>query len=74
MQPPDECGQLLDSTTFYAEQGGQLFDEGFIVHGENEMCVANVQVRSGYVLHKGHRQGGRCSNGIGSCVSRGSGG
>ena len=25
-------------------QGGQIYDEGFIVKGENEMRVSNVQV------------------------------
>jgi alanyl-tRNA synthetase len=52
-----ECGLLLDRTAFYAEQGGQIFDEGFIVRGENEMRVANVQVRGGYVLHMGPVEG-----------------
>jgi len=52
-----ECGLLLDRTAFYAEQGGQIFDEGFIVKGENEMRVTNVQVRGGYVLHMGPVEG-----------------
>merc|ERR1712088_607102 len=52
-----ECGLLLDKTAFYAEQGGQIFDEGFIVKGENEMRVTNVQVRGGYVLHMGPVEG-----------------
>lgn len=25
-----ECGILLDRTSFYAEQGGQIYDEGFM--------------------------------------------
>ena len=29
-----ECGLLLDTTCFYAEQGGQIFDEGFLVKDE----------------------------------------
>lgn len=52
-----ECGVLLDRTCFYAEQGGQIFDEGFIVKGDNELKVKNVQVRGGYVLHIGTVEG-----------------
>jgi len=52
-----ECGLLLDRTSFYAEQGGQIYDEGFIVKGDNEMRVTNVQVRAGYVLHMGPVEG-----------------
>jgi len=58
----EECGLLLDQTSFYAEQGGQIFDEGFITKSENpeqdgdeqfEFIVSNVQVRGGYILHIG---------------------
>jgi len=52
-----ECGILLDKTCFYAEQGGQIFDEGFIVKGDNEVKVTNVQVRGGFVLHIGTVEG-----------------
>ena len=29
-----ECGLLLDTTCFYAEQGGQIYDDGFLVKDE----------------------------------------
>ncbi|KAF6021949.1 AARS [Bugula neritina] len=52
-----ECGVLLDRTCFYAEQGGQTYDEGFMSTVDNlessEFCVKNVQVRGGYILHVG---------------------
>jgi alanyl-tRNA synthetase len=53
-----ECGLLLDVTSFYAEQGGQIYDEGFLVKDEEcEFRVRNVQVRAGYVLHIGNVEG-----------------
>ncbi|CAH1779871.1 unnamed protein product [Owenia fusiformis] len=55
-----ECGVLLDCTCFYAEQGGQIYDEGFMVKEndeEVEFSVKNVQVRGGYVLHIGNIEG-----------------
>ena len=50
----DECGFVLDRTNFYAESGGQVFDEGYIVKEDDEhveLQVHNVQVRGGYILH-----------------------
>ena len=52
-----EVGVVLDNTCFYAEQGGQIYDEGFMVNGDNELKVTNVQVRGGYVLHVGTVEG-----------------
>jgi alanyl-tRNA synthetase len=56
-----ECGLLLDQTNFYSEQGGQIYDEGYITKNSNtndtddqlEFIVKNVQVRGGYILHVG---------------------
>uniref|UniRef100_UPI0037E8FDAE alanine--tRNA ligase, cytoplasmic n=1 Tax=Semicossyphus pulcher TaxID=241346 RepID=UPI0037E8FDAE len=54
-----QCGVLLDKTTFYAEQGGQTFDEGYMLREDDgsedrmEFTVKNTQVRGGYVLHVG---------------------
>ncbi|KAL0968180.1 hypothetical protein UPYG_G00263420 [Umbra pygmaea] len=54
-----ECGVLLDQTSFYAEQGGQSFDEGYMLRENDsgddrmEFTVKNTQVRGGYVLHIG---------------------
>lgn len=51
-----ECGVLLDRTCFYAEQGGQIYDEGYMGKvGDDsvEFSVINVQVRGGYILHTG---------------------
>jgi len=56
VQVGQECGLLLDQTSFYSEQGGQTFDEGFLTKAgeENEeFIVNNVQVRGGYILHIG---------------------
>merc|ERR1719219_2076415 len=52
-----EVGIILDRTCFYAEQGGQIYDEGFLVNGDNEVKVTNVQVRGGYVMHIGTVEG-----------------
>lgn len=55
-----ECGVLLDKTSFYAEQGGQIYDEGFLVKvGDEsvEFSVKNVQIRGGYILHIGTVEG-----------------
>ncbi|KAF3689123.1 Alanine--tRNA ligase, cytoplasmic [Channa argus] len=53
-----ECGVLLNQTSFYAEQGGQTFDEGYMLREDDNgddasFTVKNTQVRGGYVLHVG---------------------
>lgn len=32
-----ECGIILDQTSFYAEAGGQIFDVGFMVKEDDEV-------------------------------------
>lgn len=52
----EDCGVLLDQTCFYAESGGQIYDEGFMEkQGDSdvEFRVTNVQVKGGYCLHIG---------------------
>jgi len=54
------CGVLLDQTCFYAEQGGQLYDVGYINKmgdEDTELSVEDVQVQGGYVLHVGKLEG-----------------
>ncbi|XP_066467704.1 alanine--tRNA ligase, mitochondrial [Tiliqua scincoides] len=49
------CGVLLDRTCFYAEQGGQAPDQGYMVHvGQQDVLfpVESVQVSGGYVVHE----------------------
>ena len=47
-------GLVFDKTNFYAEQGGQIYDQGEIVDAAgNAMRVDSVQVFGGYVLHLG---------------------
>lgn len=58
-----ECGVLLDKTNFYAEQGGQIYDTGYMVKlGDEsvEFSVKNVQIRGGYIVHIGNIEGTLC--------------
>lgn len=49
------CGFLLDRTNFYAEQGGQASDRGYLVRaGQQDVLfpVARAQVYGGFILHE----------------------
>ncbi|KAL0274298.1 UNVERIFIED_CONTAM: hypothetical protein PYX00_006755 [Menopon gallinae] len=55
-----KCGIILDKSLFYAEQGGQIYDEGYMIKKSDESVefnVSNVQVKAGYVLHFGTCEG-----------------
>ncbi|KAJ3693281.1 hypothetical protein LUZ60_008761 [Juncus effusus] len=49
----DDVGIILESTSFYAEQGGQIFDTGSIEGPFGSFNVTNVQVYAGFILHIG---------------------
>jgi len=49
----DEAGLLLDKTNFYAEQGGQVGDSGFIRSGSGCFRVEDTQRLGDTILHVG---------------------
>ena len=59
-------GLVLDSSSFYAEAGGQDTDLGTITFDGGELVVNEVQVYGGYILHSGVISEGSIS--VGSTV------
>ncbi|XP_045625313.2 alanine--tRNA ligase, cytoplasmic [Procambarus clarkii] len=56
----NRCSIILDKTNFYAESGGQMFDEGFMIKindEETEFKVESVEVKGGFVCHVGVVEG-----------------
>ncbi|XP_023527072.1 alanine--tRNA ligase-like [Cucurbita pepo subsp. pepo] len=54
----NEVGLVLESTSFYAEQGGQIFDTGLIEGPFGSFQVCNVQIFGGFIVHIGSFNGG----------------
>lgn len=55
-----ECGLILDKTNFYAESGGQIYDQGYFVKKDDEsteFSVHTVYNKGGYILHIGVVEG-----------------
>ncbi|CAI9108700.1 OLC1v1008371C1 [Oldenlandia corymbosa var. corymbosa] len=50
----NEVGIILESTSFYAEQGGQIYDTGLLEGPSGGFQVKDVQVFGGYVVHIGN--------------------
>ncbi|KAK1366322.1 Alanine--tRNA ligase [Heracleum sosnowskyi] len=50
----DEVGVVLESTSFYAEQGGQIYDTGVLEGPFGTFQVSNVQTFGGFIVHIGY--------------------
>ncbi|KAJ4974414.1 hypothetical protein NE237_007588 [Protea cynaroides] len=64
----DEVGIVLETTSFYAEQGGQIFDTGLLESSSGSFQVLNVQIYGGFVLHIGSISGGNGRFSVGDKV------
>ncbi|CAI0416242.1 unnamed protein product [Linum tenue] len=64
----NEVGIVLQSTSFYAEQGGQIFDTGLLEGSFGSFEVRNVQIFGGFILHIGSLTGGTGKFSVGEKV------
>ncbi|VDM09542.1 unnamed protein product [Wuchereria bancrofti] len=55
LQPGELGSVVMDSTIFFAEQGGQLYDRGILQDNLNNtiFIVNSVKRRNGYIIHTG---------------------
>ncbi|XP_019184213.1 PREDICTED: alanine--tRNA ligase-like [Ipomoea nil] len=53
----DDVAIILGSTSFYAEQGGQIYDTGSLESSAGSFQVHNVQIFGGFILHIGSFSG-----------------
>lgn len=60
-----DVGVILESTSFYAESGGQIYDTGSLEVKSGSFQVNNVQVFGGFVLHIGTFPGDRGALSVG---------
>lgn len=65
----EHVGIVLESTSFYAEQGGQVYDTGVLVGKNGSFEVRNVQVYGGYVLHAGSLKSSGSKISVGDIVT-----
>ncbi|OAY82969.1 Alanine--tRNA ligase [Ananas comosus] len=66
--PEADIGLVLESTSFYAEQGGQIYDTGSIEGSFGSFQVSDVQLYGGFVLHIGSLSAGSKALSVGDKV------
>ncbi|XP_039132084.1 LOW QUALITY PROTEIN: alanine--tRNA ligase [Dioscorea cayenensis subsp. rotundata] len=68
VSPGADVGIVLESTSFYAEQGGQIYDIGSLEGSFGCFQVDNVQVYAGFIVHIGSFSRGTVALSVGDEV------